>query len=51
MGNHKYVINRITITSMGKPNDDTDAVIVSGKAQISVSVQDWNGTTILNYDI
>ena len=51
VGNHKYVINRITITSMGKPNDDTDAVIVSGKAQISVSVQDWNGTTILNYDI
>ena len=51
VGNHKYVINRITITSMGKPNDDTDAVIVSGKASINVSVQDWNGTTILNYDI
>lgn len=51
VGNHKYVINRITITSLGKPNDDNDGVLVSGKAQINVSVQDWNGTTILNYDI
>lgn len=51
VGNHKYVINRITITSMGKPNDDNDAILVSGKASINMSVQDWNGTTILNYDI
>ena len=51
VGNHKYVINCITITSEGKPDDTNDAVFVTGKAKINVSVQDWNGTTIMNYDI
>lgn len=51
VGNHKYVINSINITMLGKPNDNNDDPIVIGKATINVSVQDWNGNTVLNYDI
>lgn len=51
VGNHKYVINCITITGEGKPDDTNDGVLVTGKAKINVSVQDWNGTTIMTYDI
>ena len=50
VGNHKYVVNRITITGLGKPNDDNDSVPESGRAKVEVSVQDWNGTTVLNYE-
>ena len=51
VGNHKYVINQITITSKGYPNDDHDEPIVTGRANVQVSVQDWNGTTVLTYGI
>lgn len=51
VGNHKYVINSITITSEGKPDDTNDGVLISGRAKINVSVQDWNGTTVMNYEI
>lgn len=51
VGNHKYVINKITITSKGYPNDDHDEPLVTGKAQVEVSVQDWNGTTVCQYEI
>lgn len=50
VGNHKYVINKITITQLGRP-DDGDEPIVSGKAKVEVTVQDWNGTTVLGYEI
>ena len=51
VGNHKYVINSITITSEGKPDDTNDGVLISGRAKINVSVQDWNGTSVMNYEI
>ena len=51
VGNHKYVINKVTITSLGKSDDTNDDIIVSGKAKVEVSVQDWNGTTVLNFEM
>ena len=51
VGNHKYVINKVTITSLGKSDDTNDDIFVSGKAKVEVSVQDWNGTTVLNFEM
>ena len=51
VGNHKYVISKISITSKGYPNDDHDDPIVTGRAHVEVSVQEWNGTTVTNYEI
>ncbi len=50
VANHKYVINNINITMLGN-DDDVKPSIVTGKAQVDVSVLDWNGTTVLGYDI
>ncbi|MBR1782734.1 MAG: hypothetical protein IJ753_04360 [Bacteroidales bacterium] len=49
VGNHKYVIKKITITSQGNPDDKKP--IVTGKAKVNVSVQEWSGSTTLEYEI
>ncbi|MBP3257972.1 MAG: hypothetical protein J6M23_08280 [Bacteroidales bacterium] len=51
VGNHKYVISKMKITSKGLPDDTIDEPIVTGRAEVTVTVQDWNGNTVLNYDI
>ena len=49
VGNHKYVIGKVNITGMGGPFPPSPQS--SGKASIEVTVQDWNGTTVLGYDL
>lgn len=47
--NHRYHISQIGITLEGKPDDNDDQLTEAGIAQASVHVQDWDGTTSLEY--
>lgn len=50
-GNHTYTISNISITMLGKDNDNDDSVPESGKATITVNVEGWGGNTELSYEI
>ena len=51
VGNRKYVINNINITMKGKPKDDDDSVPETGRISANITVTDWAGDTILEYNI
>ena len=51
VGNRKYIINNINITMKGKPNDNDDSVPEAGKIEAKITVTNWAGETILEYNI
>jgi len=51
VSNHTYDISSINITMLGKNNDDDDKDTVTGKANMTITVNDWTGTTDLTYNI
>lgn len=51
VGNRRYIINNINITMKGKPNDNDDSVPEAGKISANISVTNWAGDTILEYNI
>lgn len=49
--NRIYRISRIGISIEGKPDDGSDSLTEAGKLESNVQVQDWDGTTLLEYEL
>ena len=50
VGNRQYIINHITITSKGKPHDNDDKEPETGMVEGNITIADWAGNTLLEYD-
>lgn len=51
LGNHTYDISNISISMLGKDNDDDDTMTETGKASITISVQGWTDPYTIEYSI
>ena len=51
LSNHTYDISNITITMLGKDNDDSDELSETGKAKITITVSGWTQNYTVTYEI
>ena len=51
VGNRIYTVNNVNITSIGKPDDLDDDVTETGLISANITVSDWAGTTLLEYNL